>query len=142
MPTHVQGDQSAAITCLISSSDEAGNGICGAASSAGYIIAGGSDSSIVVLDVRAEGRLCPVDRWVDHSGGVYALCMVGDRAVVSGDGRGMLLVHDIMGGENGCLKYGLGASSRGAVRCLTCVDHNLVACGEDGKVLLYSYTTP
>ena len=39
----------------------------------------------------------------------------------------------------GNLEYGIQASSSGAVRAITMVDNHVVACGEDGNVLIYEY---
>lgn len=53
----------------------------------------------------------------------------------SGDGAGMLLAHDI---DSGKLLYGLGANE-GAVRCLGAVGDKLVAAGDDGNGLVFTF---
>jgi hypothetical protein len=53
-----------------------------------------------------------------------------------GDGAGMLLCYDLLRGQ---LSYGLGASSEGAVRCITIADGLLVAGGEDGNALVWDF---
>ena len=64
----------------------------------------------------------------------YSLTVAGPL-VFSGDGAGMLLAHDI---DSGKLLYGLGANE-GAVRCLGAVGDKLVAAGDDGNGLVFTF---
>ena len=72
---------------------------------------------------------------------VYSLCAIGDSCVFVGDGVGMMFCYDVLSGsERSALKYGIQASSSGAVRCIVPVGNGSVAAaGEDGKILIFSY---
>ena len=104
----------------------------------GYLVSGGADSKLCVLDLRRE---LEVVTSYDHCKNcVYSLCSVGEGCVFAGDGVGMLYCYDINGTDSGeiGLKYGIGASEQGAVRCLLSFDtgDKIAACGEDGKILV------
>lgn len=105
-----------------------------------YIISGGADSRICVLDLRKE--LGVVTSYNHCNNSVYSLCSVGDACIFAGDGVGMLYCYDIVGnsGDIG-LKYGIGASERGAIRCVLPLksSNKIAACGEDGKILVIDY---
>lgn len=60
--------------------------------------------------------------------------LVGDICL-SGDGRGMLMAHDM---KEGKLLYGLGAN-QAAVRCIDATENCLVASGDDGNALIYNF---
>jgi WD40 repeat protein len=117
----------------------------GSSNDMNYIITGGGspeDCRIVVLDSRNNFQ--PVCSWDHHRNGVYSLCVVGDNAVFSGDGVGTVLCHRLLESEMNsnprtCLKYGMGASEKGAVRSIQCLQNKLVTCGEDGKVLIFDF---
>jgi hypothetical protein len=118
----------------------------GSCSDAAYIVTGSgsaSDSSLAVLDLR-QGRK-PAARWAHHRNGIYALCLVGDQCVLSGDGMGTLLSHHLLASSldtpRACLKYGVGASQNSAVRAINCLNGKVVTAGEDGKVLIFDYDT-
>ena len=107
---------------------------------AGYVVTGGADSVVAVTDLRGGvGNYGVVDKHAHHHGGLYSLCVVGDCCVLSGDGQGMLMAYDVTQSGRDALRYGLGASSSGAVRAITSVDGMVIACGEDGNVMVYSY---
>jgi hypothetical protein len=40
---------------------------------------------------------------------------------------------------NNCLKYGIRASQKGAVRTINCVNNKIITGNEDGKVLIFDY---
>lgn len=107
----------------------------GSSGSATYVVSGGADSDVVVSDIRRKGT---VARWTEGKIGIYSLCVVGDRCILVGDGSGMLLVYDLLDNSGG-LKYGIGASSSGAVKTINCANGKIVTSGEDGKVLAFSY---
>jgi hypothetical protein len=54
-------------------------------------------------------------------------------AALSGNGRGLLLVHDL---DAGALRFGLGANQHG-VRCIAVARNTLVAAGDDGSALAW-----
>jgi hypothetical protein len=60
---------------------------------------------------------------------------LNDRVVFTGGGNGWLLSHDM---ETGKCLYGLGANEH-AVRCIGTTSSKLVASGDDGKALVYSF---
>jgi hypothetical protein len=92
------------------------------------------------LDVRGgSGSFSVVESYEHHNNGIYSLCTVGSRGVISGDGVGMILVYDIFESGNAALKYGLGASGQGAVRAVTCLDGKIVSACEDGNVVVHKY---
>jgi hypothetical protein len=105
---------------------------------------GGGSGSVVLLDVRASFGI--VSEWSHHRNGVYSLCTVGDECVFSGDGAGNLLCHSLLDAPldqpNDCLRYGVGASSTGAVRAICCLSGKVVTAGEDGNVMIFDYTQP
>lgn len=148
IPSHTQdavgGSSTAAVATLACTwSPDVQNGGGGVG---GYILAGGSDSSIALIDPRvissSDGdNIHPhaiVDRWAHHNNGIYSMCLVGGRCLFTGDGAGLMNCYDIFDGSS-ALKYGLGASSQGAVQTITCVAGKIVAAGEDGKVLIFAY---
>lgn len=68
---------------------------------------------------------------------IYCLSAHGGL-LFSGSGDGMLLCHDINAGS---LLWGLGASSAGAVRAVGVFGSHLVAAGDDGKALAFSFSS-
>lgn len=116
----------------------------GSSSDVNYIVTGGgsaTDSRLCVLDARQS--FTPVAYWDHHRNGIYSMCIVGDDVVLSGDGVGNLLCHHLLSESldepRDCLKYGLGASSAGAVRSINCLNGKVVTAGEDGKVIVFDY---
>ncbi|KAH9091469.1 hypothetical protein Ae201684P_011014 [Aphanomyces euteiches] len=75
-------------------------------------------------------------RWqsAKHSTFIYSLHLHHDLCF-SGDGAGMLLVHDL---RTDRLCYGLGAN-RAAVRAIISTQRQLIAAGDDGSVLIYDF---
>lgn len=104
-----------------------------------------------------------------HSNGIYSSCIVGNDLFFIGDGNGMVMAHrfnssndqsnnlyshyliskaeekedryrnnrgNSSGGE---LLYGLGSSSKGAVRGIECINGKLITANEDGNVLIFDY---
>lgn len=128
----------AAVACLACTAGDGEGGVGGGG--LGHVISGGSDSAVKVLDLRGgAGSFSVVESFEHHNNGIYSLCTIGNRCVVSGDGVGMLLVYDIFESGNNALKYGLGASGAGAVRAVTCVEGKLVSACEDGNVVIHNY---
>lgn len=108
--------------------------------SGGYIVSGGADSRLCVLDMRKD--LSTISTYDHCKNCVYSLCSIGDACIFAGDGAGMLYCYDVIGKDSRevGLKYGIGASEQGAVRCLLPTENNkIAACGEDGKVLIFQY---
>lgn len=85
-----------------------------------------------VLDPRAS--FSTLHRIEDHRDFIYSLCLHG-RLALSGGGDGILLVHDLV---DGAMRYGLGANMA-AVRCIHASAGHLVAAGDDGKAIAYSF---
>lgn len=127
-----------------------------------YITTGGSDGRVVVTDCRAmalnpRDRLIPVHSWEHHRAPVSSMALAGNGGCVfTSDAAGMVMCYDILGSDDNFvegghkpagrdggigigLRYGLGASSQGGVRAVGCVGGKLVAGGDDGNVLLFSY---
>jgi len=102
-----------------------------------YLVSGGADSAVHVLDRRrAAGPVCSFSAC--HTG-VYSVAAAPDeRCVFVGDGAGMLYCFDVHRGQ---LCYGLGASEQGAVRCVVPAKDfsQVVTGGEDGKALVFSF---
>jgi WD40 repeat protein len=119
-----------------------------------YLASAGSDSRIFILDIRqALGEVCSYDH---AKVGLYSLCVAGDSCLFAGDGSGMIYCYDInvstadglsgqsdpyygMDTAKGALKYGLQASSGGAVRNIVCAGGKLAAGCEDGKAVVYTF---
>ena len=84
-----------------------------------------------------------VSLWSHSRNGIYSLCSVGDECMLVGDGVGKLLCYSLLEGDvenaDRAIKYGVGASSKGAVRSINCLGGKVTACGEDGKVLVLDY---
>lgn len=117
----------------------------GGAASPTYLATGGGsemDSSVALFDFR---RSCEqVARWTQPRNGVYSLSVMGNDCILAGDGVGSLLCYGVQSGANlrdprQCLKYLVGASERGAVRAICCLENKVVTVGEDGKVLVFQY---
>ena len=54
---------------------------------------------------------------------------------MTGSGDGLMLFHSIRTGK---LLYGMGAS-QGAVRCIDATSNAVVASGDDGNTLVYTF---
>lgn len=96
------------------------------------LVTAGADRTVCVLDPRAG--FGPRLRWDTHKDFIYSLEADG-RTVLSGDGSGMLLAHDIVAGGP---VWGLGANEA-AVRCIGVLPGALVVSGDDGKALVYDF---
>ena len=112
-----------------------------------YIVVGGGspdDSRISIIDPRSSYQ--PIEYLNHHRNGIYSICIVGDDAILTGDGVGTLMCHNIQNLLRGsplvprqCLRYGLGATEQGAIRGINCLNGKVVTTGEDGKVLVFDY---
>lgn len=129
LPVHASQSKgvSAALACMVTLKSRGGGDVS-------TLVTGGSDNAIVVLDIRSNYD--QIHRWVNHQNCVYTMLAVGESCVFSGDGMGMMLCYDVLGGG---LKYGLGASQNSAVKGIFCVKDSIVTAGEDGKVLVFDY---
>jgi len=97
-----------------------------------------TDKAIVVLDGRMN--LHEKLRFDNHHKDfIYSSTLFGPNILFTGDGSGMLLVHDLEEG-NEKLCYGMGAN-QGAVRFIIPKERErkLVAGGDDGNIIEYSY---
>ena len=92
----------------------------------------GADRRVCALEPRMGFEV--VHAFGEHRDFVYSLETFGPLAL-SGAGDGMLLCHDLVAGK--CV-YGLGAN-RGAVRCIHAAPDGLVAAGDDGNAIVYSF---
>lgn len=122
MHVSMKDNRAAAISVLVQSND--------------YVITGGADSCINVLDSRQSFKV--VGKYEHPKIGIYSLCCVDNQVLYVGDGGGTVLCYDFIRNE---LKYGLGACEKGGVRAL-CMSSNtsssyLVAGTEDGKALCW-----
>ena len=108
-----------------------------------HLLTGGADNTGHLLEARMGWK--PLFSWQHARNCIYsAMTMTGSSSNSSsingcafiGDGEGMMYCYDLKDGQ---LKYGLGASSQGAVRCITMAGEKLVACGEDGNILVYDH---
>lgn len=98
-----------------------------------HIVSGGSDNSVSIVDLRSNNVQASFRH---HKVGVYTVASVGARTLFTADGAGLLCCYDLSSAE---MTYGLGASSKGAVRCVGISENRLFACGEDGNVLIYDF---
>ena len=96
------------------------------------LISTGADAKIQVLDVRSSitSRVC----WSSHRDFIYSVDTLGEY-VITGSGDGILLFHSTRTGK---LLYGMGAN-QGAVRCVDATSDCVVASGDDGKALVFSF---
>eukprot|EP01027_Heterolobosea_sp_BB2_P010956 GEZU01015996.1.p1 GENE.GEZU01015996.1~~GEZU01015996.1.p1 ORF type:complete len:335 (-),score=24.48 GEZU01015996.1:14-1018(-) len=101
------------------------------------IVTGGSDNVIRVLDPRSDFGVCGEMR--HHKDVITSLKVYGD-IVISGDGAGKVLLHDI--NTNKCC-YGVNVTSGKpgeSVRCLEVVAPRYLVCaGDDGNIVLFDY---
>lgn len=103
-----------------------------------WLVSGGADNAVHVLDRRRAGD--PVCSFFSCRTGVYSVATAPDeRCAFVGDGAGMMHCYDVTRGQQ-C--YGLGASEQGAVRCIVPVNDysQIVTGGEDGKALVFSFS--
>ena len=136
-----------------------------------YLLSGSADGRLVLLDLRygstntntntnmntgnsshSSHSSHIVAEYNKHVNGVHSLHIVDESVAYSGDGSGMLYCHQLniasssSGSDNGIeTRFGLGASSSGAVKCIHHMHAlegkkgTLVAAGDDGKAILYDY---
>jgi WD40 repeat protein len=135
IPAHIRADKKnpnmmkgAAISCL--------GKLSGRGSGLSYIVTGGADNSIVLMDARKSFEI--IERWENAKNCIYSLCVVGDNCIFVGDGAGMLLCYDVL--SSNALKFGLGSSEMGGVRTINCTANGKIITGnEDGKSIVYSF---
>ena len=97
------------------------------------VVTAGADNLIKVTEPRKGYEV--LHTLSSHRDFIYSLYVSGPLAW-SGGADGSLLVHELLTGQ--CL-YGLGADSKGAVRCISLAGPDrLVVCGDDGNVMIYS----
>mmetsp|Transcript_26223 Transcript_26223/g.36217 ORF Transcript_26223/g.36217 Transcript_26223/m.36217 type:complete len:478 (+) Transcript_26223:217-1650(+) len=94
------------------------------------VITAGADQRVHVLEPRTA--FTPRSTFSEHKDFIYSLEVVG-KYCLSGDGLGMLHVHDV---EDDKLLFGLGANAH-AVRCIGATATHLIAAGDDGKALCW-----
>uniref|UniRef100_A0A7S0N463 Guanine nucleotide-binding protein subunit beta-like protein n=1 Tax=Pyramimonas obovata TaxID=1411642 RepID=A0A7S0N463_9CHLO len=95
------------------------------------VVTAGADKRINVVDIRM-GFTCRCS-YEDHHDFIYSLAVCG-RYAFSGAGDGQILAHDI---EDDKLLYGL-KSFTSAVRCIGVTNEQLIAGGDDGKVIVWA----
>ena len=96
------------------------------------VVTAAADKGVCVLEPRRS--FAPLYRLDAHDDFPYSLHVAGSLCL-SGDGAGMLLVHDL---RDGRLLYGMGAN-RHAVQALAATRDRLVAVGDDGNLMLYAF---
>jgi WD40 repeat protein len=103
------------------------------------VITSGADRRIVVTDPRAGWR--PRAVLGEHRDFIYTVHAAGPL-VFSGAGDGVMLAHDISGATDGgagaALLWGVGAN-KAAVRCITASGRRLVAAGDDGSAITWTF---
>jgi len=95
------------------------------------VVTAGADGVVRILEPRqsfAELHAVPVTNFI------YSCAAAGGLALV-GCGDGALHVIDI---ENGAISYALGAN-QAAVRTIDASADRMVAAGDDGNVIIYSF---
>ena len=127
--------KAAAVADIAAHCSEAGSGavhsvrIC---SELQLVVTAAADKGVCVLEPRRS--FAPLYRLDAHDDFPYSLHIAGSLCL-SGDGAGMLLVHDL---RDGSLLYGMGAN-RHAVQALAATRDRLVAVGDDGNLMLYAF---
>lgn len=106
-----------------------GDGLAG-----GLVVTIGADKSVCALDPRAGFAV--LHRFTEHRDFPYSLEVSGGVAF-SGAGDGLLLAHDLAAGR---VLWGLGANSA-AVRFIGLAGSRLIASGDDGKAIVYTFAT-
>lgn len=96
------------------------------------VVTAGADRTVCVLDPRLG--FSPRYRFTQHKDFLYSLHVVGPLCF-SGAGDGMLITHDLTTGKP---LWGLGANMA-AVRCMATAGETLLAAGDDGSALVYSF---
>jgi WD40 repeat protein len=82
-----------------------------------YVVTSSADNTIALLDPRRNFEI--MERYEHAKNSIYSICSVGDGCIFIGDGTGMMYCYDMVGClDDPGLKYAIGASERGAVRCL------------------------
>ncbi|GBG65012.1 hypothetical protein CBR_g48759 [Chara braunii] len=123
VPIHRTPTGTGAISCMAVSKTAAGP----------LLVTAGADRKVKVLEPRASFKT--LHSFGEHRDFIYSLHTRNGLAF-SGAGDGNLIVHDV---SAGCMLYGLGATANGAVRCIGTTDTRLVAAGDDGRVMVYSF---
>lgn len=98
------------------------------------IVSMGADKAIKVFDLRRVRD--PLFDMRHHDDFPVCMATLGGRFVISGAANGVVLCHDIS--KEGVCCWGLGAN-RGAVRAIHAAAGRLVACGDDGNALSWSF---
>jgi len=98
----------------------------------GDVVTAGADQRVQVVDPRASFNNRAT--FTEHRDFIYSLHVAGNLALTGG-GDGLLLVHDV---SKGRLLYGLGAN-QAAVRGIAATRSHLVAAGDDGNAVVYSF---
>ncbi|KAG2433008.1 hypothetical protein HXX76_008735 [Chlamydomonas incerta] len=108
-----------------------GDIIAGGPAAGGMVVTAGADGTVRTLDPRLGFALCGTVRLTNFP---YSMTAAGGLAVV-GCGDGSIHFIDIQSART---LYALGAN-RAAVRCLEATHDRLLASGDDGKAVLYSF---
>lgn len=96
------------------------------------VVSAGADATIGLLDPRSSFQVAY--RFTGHKDFIYSM-HVGGGLCFTGSGDGMLLAHDL---QRRTLLWGLGAN-KAAVRCIGQTHNKLVAAGDDGNAIIYSF---
>ncbi|KAG2448714.1 hypothetical protein HYH02_006070 [Chlamydomonas schloesseri] len=108
-----------------------GDIIAGGAAAGGMVVTAGADGTVRTLDPRLGFALCGTVRLTNFP---YSMTAAGGLAVV-GCGDGSIHFIDIPSART---MYALGAN-RAAVRCLEATHDRLMASGDDGNAVLYTF---
>lgn len=98
-----------------------------------YVVTAGADKNVCILDPRKGFQIA--HKFTEHKDFIYSL-QLHANVILTGGGDGMLLAHDLAARK---VVWGLGAN-KAAVRCIATTRDRLVAAGDDGNAIVYTFS--